>query len=112
MQLAAELEPRGVYYYRHTIDGCRALYAVKRNGDRLRIRGRVKTIVLKPGISEEHAVAWLWQMLERLDPEPPPLTLVKHAAPDALPGPQLIEDRIRYALRLAREAGRRMPHFR
>lgn len=64
-------EERGVYYARHTIDGCQVLYAVKSDGDRL-----PKVIVLRPMIDRAAAEDHMWRQLDRLDPVAPRLALV------------------------------------
>jgi hypothetical protein len=68
-------EPRGVYEYDHTIDGCPAYYAVKENGDRLE-----KIVVVRHGRVAE-AVAWLWRKLDAEDPPGPKLRLVTDSPP-------------------------------
>ena len=71
--------PRGVYRAPYRIDGCPVLYAVTSAGERLK-----KIVVLRPGVSEERAVRWFEEILDRVDPRPQ-LRLVPDQPPSALP---------------------------
>ncbi|NUO62682.1 MAG: hypothetical protein HOQ34_03825 [Gemmatimonadaceae bacterium] len=73
---AEEMEARGVYVADWTMDGHRVLYAVTSAGERLK-----KLIVLRPGVSEERAVRWFEEVLDRVDPPRPVLRLVPPSPP-------------------------------
>jgi hypothetical protein len=55
---------RGVWREPYTMAGHDVLIAVDRRGD------VVKRVQLREGVDEERAVAWLEELLERLDPTP------------------------------------------
>ena len=67
--------PRGVYRAPYSIDGFPVLYAVTSQGERLK-----KIIVLRAGVSEERAVAWFEELLDRVDPPRPALRLEPRSA--------------------------------
>ena len=76
--MPAEL-PRGVYRAPYRIDGCPVLYAVTSAGERFK-----KIIVLREGVSEERAVRWFEELLDRVDPRPQ-LQLVTDKPASAIP---------------------------
>jgi hypothetical protein len=103
---AMQLEERGVYKAAHRYhDGNEYLYAIRRDGTRLK-----KIIVLLPGVSEPRAVAWLEQLLDREDPPGPRLVVAAPiaAAPQPKP-PEFIEHAITAALRRAKKVAQRRP---
>lgn len=100
-------EARGIYTAWYRIDGCEVLYAVTSAGERLK-----KIIVLRPGVSEERAIRWLEDMLDRVDPPRPALTLVKDEprrslTPEEIDALYRDADRIRHMLWRRRRAAAR-----
>ena len=104
---AEQLLERGVWLAPTRLDGCPILVAVDSCGNE---RKRVK---LLPEIDEERAVRWLEQLLDRVDPPRPRLTLIREyrsRGPEPKPEPDGYrpwEDQLAYALRMARNRARR-----
>jgi hypothetical protein len=103
---AAVRDERGVYKAAHRYhDGNEYLYAVRRDGTRLK-----KIVVLLPGVSEPRAVAWLEQLLDREDPPGPRLVVAAPTVVTPQPKPpEFIEHAITAALRRAKKVARRRP---
>src|SRR5690349_6646764 len=79
---AEEFLTRGVWLAPYLFDGFEVLIAVDSRGC---VRKHVK---LEPKINLDRAVRWLEALLDRLDPLPAPLLLVKTApAPPKIPRP-------------------------
>lgn len=108
----AEQLERGVWEAPYRKDGCIVLVAVDSQGNE---RKRVK---LLPGIAYGRAKAWLEELLDRVDPVPPPrkLELVRDHATPVRSRRQAFShdpyDRRAYRNRLIKDAAHRIRYFR
>ena len=109
---AVKLLARGVWEGSYLVDDCRVLVAIDRHH-----RER-KRVALREGVSEERAIEYLWDLLDRVDP-PVTLRLVTDAPP-AAPVRREIDPRLfsdprsplakrRYINGLVKNAARAMP---
>ena len=100
---ADDLLTRGVWLAPYLWQNTEVLIAVDSKGS---VRKHVK---LRPGVDEVRLVRWMEELLDRLDPPRPPLTLVKaepnedHRRPYACQR----DDHLAFALRVANRAAQR-----
>jgi hypothetical protein len=111
---ARQLLDRGVWREPYTMAGYDVLIAVDRRGD------VVKRVQLREGVNEERAVAWLEELLERVDPmpvlrlvDPSPAPRRLHPAREVDPrlyaDPRTPQGKRRYIQQLTRAAVRALP---
>lgn len=93
---AGEQRERGIWWNAFPIDGYRVLVAVDSRGNER------KRVVLRPGVDPVAAARWLEDVLDRLDPVPKPLQLVRDTTPSQprRPVDPRMENQLSHAMRV------------